>query len=882
MLKEGTTNLSSSSSSSFRHCKKVKAMIVEREEEVNTHDPIPMMAVEAEEEGRLVESIMQQNTPPVEGSEWYVLNNAWWCRWKAYTRYQGTNGFAEPPGAINNNGILEPDFAYTRNLNARRKMGEVVSVRPGDAPRVVKRGLVQGVDFVVVPKAVWDLLVSKYGTGSVATPRYACHVYGTNRVEIDVFQVEILLTCSQREGIHSALRLSRNTTVLELKKRAMDSYKIDYNTHGDTTKLFCNHPLMDMSLQLCDAFQNADQVKVSLEPTQSLSLPPRPPATPRIFGLNHALAAPNQPEEVALMRVPGACGLENVGNTCYMNSILQCLSNIGPFADYITSGKFSKEINTNNPIGSHGKVINALADVFRNMWKEGNPEVYSPKEFKKVIGTANATYAGSTQQDARHFVECLLSEVHEDVNRVQVKPQIDRAPDFNGVPIEQQAEYCWARSLSSDKSFITDLFTGQMMDSTYCPACGHRAVSFENFRVSTAYIPWDGIKLTLTFNSLRGAERFPPLNVIIPCREGGTVASVAQAIAVFCNTRLGKCGVLEPFFPVAPENVVVMGVSGYETLSVKSLSERVSSSSSTRLYASVAAARHSQDFVRVALMFYDNVGISVGIPYVVTLRRETSYSEVAGELIRTFAVFTKDGELEKHLGFPLGGAPDFGNPRVVKALEGLLKINGKQPVVPGAAVRLTENEVLSVCLTEQGKGILKREWRKEAEEEHGDLTLKRCLGFRSNVFFVLDDDNRWTCNRCGNSVNAIKQNAFWRLPPVMILCLNRFISPDGSYANGVKHNGFIRFPTSNFDFSPFVQGPLASSKEELIYDLCAVSNHLGELAHGHYTATARNRKDRNWYYFDDSSVKAASSPVTENAYMLFYVRKDLLALMNVE
>lgn len=62
-----------------------------------------------------------------------------------------------------------------------------------------------------------------------------------------------------------------------------------------------------------------------------------------------------------------------------------------------------------------------------------------------------------------------------------------------------------------------------------------------------------------------------------------------------------------------------------------------------------------------------------------------------------------------------------------------------------------------------------------------------------------------------------------------------------------------------------------------MYDLYAVSNHYGGLGGGHYTAFCRNAEDGNWYEFDDSYVRQvpASSVVTEAAYVLFYMRRDL-------
>jgi hypothetical protein len=47
----------------------------------------------------------------------------------------------------------------------------------------------------------------------------------------------------------------------------------------------------------------------------------------------------------------GACGLKNLGNTCYMNSIVQCLSNTPGLTDHLLSGGYEAELNADNPLG---------------------------------------------------------------------------------------------------------------------------------------------------------------------------------------------------------------------------------------------------------------------------------------------------------------------------------------------------------------------------------------------------------------------------------------------------------------------------------------------------------------------------------------------------
>jgi ubiquitin carboxyl-terminal hydrolase 4/11/15 len=85
----------------------------------------------------------------------------------------------------------------------------------------------------------------------------------------------------------------------------------------------------------------------------------------------------------------------------------------------------------------------------------------------------------------------------------------------------------------------------------------------------------------------------------------------------------------------------------------------------------------------------------------------------------------------------------------------------------------------------------------------------------------------------------------------------------------------VNFPME-FDMRPYLIGPQAKSEEPLMYRLYGVSNHIGGLGGGHYTAYARHGD--SWHLFNDSSVSAATPEdiVSGEAYVLFYrlVKKE--------
>ena len=157
----------------------------------------------------------------------------------------------------------------------------------------------------------------------------------------------------------------------------------------------------------------------------------------------------------------GLSGIVNLGNTCYINSVIQSLSHSLPFTDFFLKKEYKRFLKKNKE--SHFthewyRLLNAL-------W-EDNCTV-SPNSFIKTLITMaqthniNLNFSEYRQNDFQEFLVFFLDTIHKSLKVIievnitgNVKNDIDK--------LKVESITSWKSHFEKDYSKVIELFYGQM------------------------------------------------------------------------------------------------------------------------------------------------------------------------------------------------------------------------------------------------------------------------------------------------------------------------------------------------------------------------------------------------------------------------------------
>ena len=172
-------------------------------------------------------------------------------------------------------------------------------------------------------------------------------------------------------------------------------------------------------------------------------------------------------------------GLVNLGQTCYMNSVLQCFSNLYPITNYFLNPKRRQFIKDYMDVAGKKEdslLYFAYIELLDNLWKGIPNQPYSPKNFKKRLEKLNPLFAPNTPGDSKDFVNFFIMRLHEELNLIEQNPNAKFINNFENNDIdpfnENQVLNAFLSNFAQNQySVISRYFYGITQGQFECQGC---------------------------------------------------------------------------------------------------------------------------------------------------------------------------------------------------------------------------------------------------------------------------------------------------------------------------------------------------------------------------------------------------------------------------
>lgn len=910
-----------------------------------------------EEERVLIRDIaLAAESNSKEGDTFYLITQRWWQHWIEYVNQDQPNNpndassVSEHCESVGSSTLKKPNGIDNSDLISEAASEE------SSAGIEIHDTLLEGRDYVLLPQEVWNQLHTWYGGGPSLARKVISSGLSQTELAVEVYPLRLQLVMMPK-GDCSTIRISKKETIGELHRRACEIFDLNkeqvciWDYYGRRKHALMNEmdrTLDDANIQmdqdiLVEVLNNVNntvsgscmssiQNNGSLEKeATSILVEPSKSSLSIAGGLSASKGASrNYSTELSQSQTParesdnnsgvvgvstrgssgGLTGLLNLGNTCFMNSAIQCLVHTPEFAKYFRED-YHQEINWQNPLGMVGELALAFGELLRKLWAPGRTPV-APRPFKAKLARFAPQFSGYNQHDSQELLAFLLDGLHEDLNRVKDKPYV-KTRDADGRPDEEVADEYWENHIARNDSIIVDVCQGQYKSTLVCPVCNKVSVTFDPFMYLSLPLQSTITRaMTVTVFTCDGSALPTPFTVTVP--KQGRCRDLIQALSNACSLKPS-----EKLLLVEVRNNIVQRFLEDPLVSLSTIKddehlaayripkllkntkylqfihrrrEQGTSSNQTasgwKPYGTPLVSAISGDeaitrgdiraMVRRMLSplqrkSLENVDISgSSIPAAASDPCNDSGSGKASAELNTSRAENDDVNGSKVTAFPelqlqlvdesnecidLSEGEDESIKISSSSISIVVYIDWSQKLLESYDTHYVEN------LQEVFKyGHIPKKARNEP------LSLYTCLeAFLREEPLVPED--MWLCPQCKERRQASKKLDLWRLPEVLVIHLKRF-----SYSRSMKHKleTFVNFPIHDFDLTNYIANKNNSQRQ--LYELYALTNHYGGMGSGHYTAYIKLLDENRWYNFDDSHISPINAEDVKSAaaYVLFYRR----------
>ena len=608
----------------------------------------------------------------------------------------------------------------------------------------------------------------------------------------------------------------------------------------------------------------------------------------------------------------GVAGLYNLGNTCYMNCSLQCLSHTKDLTKYFLNYCFQNEINLSSTFGTNGILVKIYSDIINQLWLSKTKKI-NPIFFRCGFSQSTRKFLDNYQQDAMEFISIFLNSLHEDLNRVMEKPYIQLEKHKKGESEYEESQRFWNYHTQRENSIVVDLFHGQFKNIIKCLVCGNISRNYEPFINITLPIPEKHYCYVFKFFNDLNCK-----NIILNVNSETTVYNLIQKCKEFLSKEIleavKKLDAKESYKILLLNNCLeIVKLNKDKLISYiytqdndnllkefykKKLLYYVGGEEEIVLFEKKRIPDYHENIYVYPIM--TNIGSSKKIDYlsypvVFSVKLNMTIEDLENLILSRFMDIIDNKKVEKDdyvidlniFHSPINLNKGFLNiVKQYKECPFCKESYGTKKFCPLYS-HFRRTDTISKIFKYIKDGVLvllarsfyfdktKKVYPDYNFEENNYINKNRNIYDSFNLFGLeesLGEKDLLSCPTCRRRTRISKSIRINRPPNYLIIQLKRFKKKSEnffSFLEDDKNSTFVYFPKKNLDLSNYID---RMENVNAIYNLYAIINHNNDECN-HFTAICKN--NNRWIEFDDSKLYEADNPITKDAYILFYVKKEI-------